>query len=73
MFIVNLVPHHDPEQAGLIRGGRNGLPMRYGDILHPVQISDVVDVAELVNIGGFDRDGEFEGLRGGLHVSSMRC
>jgi hypothetical protein len=32
-----------------------------GNVLHPAQIRDVVDVAQFVDIGRFHRNGKFEG------------
>jgi len=61
MFVIDLVAHHHPPQPGLVRRRRDRLPVGDGDVLHPAQIGDVVDVTHLIDIGGFHRDSDFEG------------
>jgi hypothetical protein len=67
MLVVDLVPHHHPDQLRLVGGRRRGGPMRDRGLLHPTQVGHVVDVAQFVDVGGFDRDQQFVRLRGVAH------
>lgn len=62
-LVIDLVPHHHPEQLCLIRGGGVGGPMRNGGVLHPAHVGNVVHVPELIDIGWLHGDGQLEDFR----------
>ena len=67
-LIVDLVTHHYPQQFRLVGGGRGSRPMRHRGLLHPAKVGDVIDVAELVDIRRFHRNGQFKSFRGLAHL-----
>lgn len=50
--IIDLVPDHDPEVLRIVFWPCSGVPMRGGDILHPLHPDSVVDMPELINVLG---------------------
>jgi hypothetical protein len=51
-FVINLVPQHYPDKFRLLFTRRRVQPMRDRRVLHPTNVSDIIDVTLLVNIGG---------------------
>jgi hypothetical protein len=62
-LLIDLMPHHYPEQLCLRFSGRGRRPVRYGGVLHPAHVGDVVHVAELIDVGRFNGNGQLEDLR----------
>ena len=50
--IIDLVPHHDPEERRAILGPRDRVPVGGGHVLDPLHPHGVVDVTERVDVLG---------------------
>ena len=66
-LVVDLVPHHHPQQPLALGGRSEHAPVSRRRLLHPAQIDHVVHVTQRVDILVAHRDGKLELFRRGTH------